>query len=401
MAGELYQKINWGWLNDYNGYKFAPITFVEQLYTKDGYPFLTEYNEDRNEIKSTIRNGTVNGANYLINKTGNVKFTTDANKPIRFNNGIPEKLDSISIDNVYSNINNNDSYGNYTVKAGTIVGTTINGTTINGTFNGNIAFTNPIVLNFSGTEMNSTTCTISGSNASFSVDMSLKTTGVTANSYGPSSAGQLAHEGTFSVPYITVDSKGRITSASTQTYTLPEGNRINFAADNSTTTSYVLTYPGSGQTLKYHTGVYVDHATGVLMGAAWNDYAEYRDQWENIEPGYCVSSSDNGKVFKTMEKLAPCDGIVSDTFGYAIGKTDQYQTPLAVAGRVLAYCEGDRADYHAGDTVCAGPNGKICKMTREEIKEYPDRIIGVVSEIPEYEEWNDKKVNNRIWIKVK
>ena len=52
MAGELYQKINWGWLNDYNGYKFAPITFVEQLYTKDGYPFLTEYNEDRNEIKS-------------------------------------------------------------------------------------------------------------------------------------------------------------------------------------------------------------------------------------------------------------------------------------------------------------------------------------------------------------
>jgi hypothetical protein len=24
-----YQNINWGWLNDYNGYKFAPITFVE------------------------------------------------------------------------------------------------------------------------------------------------------------------------------------------------------------------------------------------------------------------------------------------------------------------------------------------------------------------------------------
>jgi hypothetical protein len=58
-------------------------------------------------------------------------------------------------------------------------------------------------------------------------------------------------------------------------------------------------------------------------------------------------------------------------------------------------------DYHAGDTVCAGPNGKVCKMTREEIREYPDRIIGIVSEIPEYEEWNDKKVNNRIWIKVK
>jgi hypothetical protein len=99
--------------------------------------------------------------------------------------------------------------------------------------------------------------------------------------------------------------------------------------------------------------------------------------------------------------LSPCDGIVSDTFGFAIGQTDTYQTPLAVAGRVLAYCEGNRYEYHAGDTVCAGPEGKVCKMTREEIKEYPDRIVGTVSEIPEYEKWNGKKVDNRIWIKVK
>jgi hypothetical protein len=29
MSNATYQKINWGWLNDYNGYKFAPITFME------------------------------------------------------------------------------------------------------------------------------------------------------------------------------------------------------------------------------------------------------------------------------------------------------------------------------------------------------------------------------------
>jgi hypothetical protein len=41
-------------------------------------------------------------------------------------------------------------------------------------------------------------------------------------------------------------------------------------------------------------------------------------------------------------------------------------------------------------------------MTREEIREYPDRIIGTVSAIPSYETWNETvKVNNRIWIKVK
>jgi hypothetical protein len=76
---------------------------------------------------------------------------------------------------------------------------------------------------------------------------------------------------------------------------------------------------------------------------------------------------------------------------------------LAVAGRVLAYCHGNRYDYHAGDTVCAGPEGKVMKMSREEIKEWPDRIVGIVSEIPDYEIWGsgNVKVNGRIWIKVK
>ena len=140
-----------------------------------------------------------------------------------------------------------------------------------------------------------------------------------------------------------------------------------------------------------------------VYGAVWNDYAEYRAQKEKIEPGYCVASANNGEVYKTTEKFQACDGIVSDTFGFAIGETDNCQTPLAVAGRVLAYCEGNRYDYNAGDTVCAGPNGKVVKMTREEIREWPDRIIGIVSEIPEYETWGsgNVSVNGRIWIKVK
>lgn len=140
-----------------------------------------------------------------------------------------------------------------------------------------------------------------------------------------------------------------------------------------------------------------------LYGAVWNDYAEYRDQQETVKPGHCVASADNGKVYKTTKKFQACDGIVSDTFGFAIGETDECKTPLAVAGRVLAYCEGDRNDYSAGDTVCAGPNGKVVKMTREEIREWPDRIVGIVSEIPEYETWGSGNiaVNGRIWIKVK
>lgn len=140
----------------------------------------------------------------------------------------------------------------------------------------------------------------------------------------------------------------------------------------------------------------------VFYGAAWNDYAEFRNQKDNIEPGYCVASNDNGQVYKTTKKYQACDGIVSDTFGFAIGKTEINKTPLAVAGRVLAYCGEERSTYHAGDTVCAGPEGKVYKMTREEVREYPDRIIGTVSEIPTYEIWNNKvQVNDRIWIKIK
>ena len=141
----------------------------------------------------------------------------------------------------------------------------------------------------------------------------------------------------------------------------------------------------------------------AVYGAVYNDYAEYRAQKDLIQPGYCAASSDDGKIYKTSEKFQACDGIVSDTFGFAIGETEECQIPLAVAGRVLAYCAGNREDYHAGDTVCAGPGGLVYKMTREEIREWPDRIICIVSEIPQYEIWgeNNIQVNNRIWIKIK
>ena len=142
---------------------------------------------------------------------------------------------------------------------------------------------------------------------------------------------------------------------------------------------------------------------GQVYGAVWNDYAEYRQTKECIQPGYCVIETGKGDLIKSSERLQPGANIVSDTFGFAIGETEQTKTPLAVSGRVLAYPYEDRDSYQAGDPVCSGPNGTISKMTREEVREYPERIIGTVSEIPSYEIWGtgNVKVNNRIWIKVK
>lgn len=49
----------------------------------------------------------------------------------------------------------------------------------------------------------------------------LATSGVTAGSYGPEAAASPAHGGTFNVPYVTVDTYGRVTNAVTQEITLP------------------------------------------------------------------------------------------------------------------------------------------------------------------------------------
>lgn len=267
-----------------------------------------------------------------------------------------------------------------------------------------------------GLSLSSTTFSVKAGTgiAVSSSGVALATSGATAGSYGPSSNVSPGHSGTFSVPYVTVDTYGRVTSISNKTITLPTDNNTDTKVTNtlSTSTKFYVTGTSSSSTNTgtqyFDTGVYVDTTAGKFVatsvyGAVWNDYAEYRAQKESVEPGYCVVSNDKGQVSKTTRKYQVCDGIVSDTFGFAIGETDNCKTPLAVSGRVLAYCEGSKYDYHAGDTVCAGPNGKVIKMTREEIREWPDRIVGTVSEIPEYETWGtgNVKVNGRIWIKVK
>ena len=139
-----------------------------------------------------------------------------------------------------------------------------------------------------------------------------------------------------------------------------------------------------------------------VFNAVFNDYAEYRTTID-LEPGRVVIDNDDGSLSCSSKRLQPGAQVISDTFGHSMGYTENCHTPLAVAGRVLAYTCQDRNKYHAGMAVCSAPNGTVDIMTREEIKEYPDCIIGIVSEIPQYEVWGtDKvKVNNRIWIKIK
>lgn len=132
------------------------------------------------------------------------------------------------------------------------------------------------------------------------------------------------------------------------------------------------------------------------MGAAWNDIAEFREG--ECEAGYCVCEDGNGKLIKSSKHLQKCPYVVSDTYGFAIGETEKCKLPIAISGRVLV---NSRESLKVGDVVCAGKDGYVEKMNRLEIILFPDRILGIVSEIPSYNVWNDLVyVNNRIWIKV-
>lgn len=152
--------------------------------------------------------------------------------------------------------------------------------------------------------------------------------------------------------------------------------------------------------------IYVDELTGnKLYGAVWNDYAEFRICKDNFKPGQVVLENGDDTLSIASQRLQRGCSIVSDTFGFAIGETDEAKCPIAVSGRVLAYGYESREEFkkHISWPVCSGPNGTVSIMTEEEEEKYPSRIIGTISAVPDYETWGtDKvKVNGRIWIKVR
>lgn len=143
--------------------------------------------------------------------------------------------------------------------------------------------------------------------------------------------------------------------------------------------------------------------TNGIYGAVWNDYAEFRKTVSDAKPGQIVTENGDGTQRITTKRLQRGCNVVSDTFGFAIGETDECKTPVACAGRALVYTYENRYDFQPGEAVCSGPNGTVSHMTREEMISNPDCIVGFVSEIPEYKVWGtgNVEVDGRIWIKVR
>lgn len=114
-----------------------------------------------------------------------------------------------------------------------------------GTFNGALTGNASTATKFASAQSIALTGDVTGSTSSqagWSITTTLKNSGVTSGSYGPSETSTIkpGYGGTFKVPYITVDTKGRVTSASTKTVQIP-------ASDNTNTTYTIAAGASNGQ----------------------------------------------------------------------------------------------------------------------------------------------------------
>ena len=229
-----------------------------------------------------------------------------------------------------------------------------------------------------------------------------------ANDYNSANNLKIAPNGNITANYLTVTAQS----------TASEGGEICLKADPNNGYDACMDVCSGNWRIHSH-GIEccrVRLSTGGLFGAVWNDYAEMRNVPEaneydetkkrNIKlAGRCVREVGDDTMALSTERMQPGCKIISDTFGFNIGETDDCKTPIAVSGRALVYIyEGrEAARQHIGQPVCSGPDGTVSIMTDEEYTAKGYCCVGTISAVPEYEIWGSGNisVDGRIWIYVR
>ena len=116
--------------------------------------------------------------------------------------------------------------------------------------------------------------------ANATITATLAASGVTAGAYGPSANATLKHGGTFTVPQITVDAKGRATVAATRTMTLPSDRNTDTKVTQTVTTTNddfpvlttALADAAANRTegVRFDTKVKINHSTGQITAPKFN-----------------------------------------------------------------------------------------------------------------------------------
>ncbi len=199
-------------------------TTINASTTNFTIPYITV---DRYGRATSVTNTTVT-VNHLVSQTHSDSTTTE----------LPILATSATV-NDGSSVN---AGATYTTKVTITPNTgTVTATTFSGALSGNASTATKFASAQAITLTGDVTGTVS-SQAGWTVATTLKNSGVTAGSYGPSANATPGYGATFNVPYITVDAAGRITAASTKTVKIPASDDTNNKVTQTVSTTD-STYP--------------------------------------------------------------------------------------------------------------------------------------------------------------
>ena len=155
---------------------------------------------------------------------------------------------------------------------------------------------------------------LSGGGTSGAVSLSLATSGVTAGSYGPTGNVSGSNGATISVPQITVDNYGRVTSIINRTYTSVDTNTHAVSSVNNKTGAVSLTYSDVGAAAS-------SHGTHLTLGTTSS--TAYRGDYGNTAYTHSQSThaptnaQKNSDITKAEIEAKLTGAITSHTHAYA------------------------------------------------------------------------------------
>jgi hypothetical protein len=140
-----------------------------------------------------------------------------------------------------------------------------------------------------------------------------------------------------------------------------------------------------------------------IHNAVWNDVADFQKIIDEAIPGKCYYDTLEGAKICNERCQKSVIGILSDTYGIAVGnRGDDDHAPFAIAGWTLAYVDDI---CEPGDPLTCNETGNLSKMSIDEIRNYPERIVAIYKKPEKEELWgtleNKIFVNGRHWVKVK
>ena len=113
----------------------------------------------------------------------------------------------------------------------------------------------------------------------------------------------------------------------------------------------------------------------------------------------------DGRTYKKTEEYCQKGiiGIHSDTAGDILGKKGKHkELDIAIGGFVLAHVDDI---YESGTPLTCGPDGCLTEMKREDVREYPERLVATYWKPEQADFWGPEEgqiaVNGRDWVKIK